>query len=266
MAQGDSNVNENPRSAHRVDQEGVRSAPLSFEELKASALARFGFPLRDVEVTDSQLRVFLQTALDEYNTYSPVEKYDTLENATAAVNAYDLKVLRKPFGRGVVAVEIGTKENFFSPISAWSALGVPFPITHINPDEYALALNYIKTSRSVYSSQSDWKWEEPVLWLYAPSGFGGPFVVSYTYLQDHASPEEIPTYDRAWFKKFFAALVKEAVGEVRGKFGSTPGPNQASLRGADMISEAQTEQQALLKILRDKSFARTPPLWLGPGR
>ena len=213
-----------------------------------------------VEAEDAQMGVFLQHALDEYNNWRPVEKFDVLDSVTSAINRYDMRSLEKPFGRGIVRVQIGTKENFFSPISGVFALGIPHPISHLSPDQYDLALRYIKTARKVYSSQPDWEWEEPVLWLYAPTGYGGPFVAAYTYYQDAIGPEDIRQPDYRWFKEYFYNLVRRAVGEARGKYSTLPGPQGFSMNGNDMVKAAEDALEKLSKELENKSYADSPPL------
>lgn len=257
------NVNTHPTDVHHVDGEGVRRSRLTKEEVFAYALASLGFPQVAVEANDMQFGIFLQEALDVYNNWRPVEKFDVLDSVTSAVNRYDMTQLQMPFGRGIVHVSIGTKENFFSPISGVFALGIPHPISHLSPDQYDLALRYIKTARNVYSSAMHWEWEEPVLWLYAPTGYGGPFVAAYTYYQDTSGPEEIRQTDYSWFKKYFYNLVRRAVGEARGKFSQIPGPQGHSLNGDKMVDKAEEALEKLEKELESKSYADTPPL--GPG-
>lgn len=254
------NSNRHPLNANQEASEGIRRKVLTTAEVYSYALASLGFPQVNVEADNAQLGIFLQAALDEYSTWRPIEKFDVLDGVTSSLNRYNLNDLEKPYGRGIVKVQVGTKENFFSPISGVFALGIPHPISHLSPDQYDLALRYIKTARKVYSSQPDWEWQEPILWLYAPTGYGGPFIAAYTYFVDSFSPEDVRQVDYKWFKEYFMNLVKRAVGEARSKYGGIPGPQGTAMNGERLVSEANVELIRLRTELEMKSYADGPPL------
>jgi len=57
---------------------------------------------------------------------------------------------------------------------------------------------------------------------------------------------------KQWIRKYALASSKEILGRVRGKFASIPIPNaETSLDGDTLVSEAQTEKEALLTELRE---------------
>ena len=259
------NLNAHPPNARNENTPGIRRRALTRARLESFSLAKLGYPKVDVEITSLQFNEVWEKVLDEYNRWLPLEKQDVITAVSGSVNRYDLSeaVLNKPFGRGITDVRIASKEEFFSPISGVFALGIPHPISHLAPDQYDLALRYISTAKKIYSSEPDWLWEEPVLWLYAPSGFGGPFVAGYRYSQDIFAPEDFPQEDWSWTLDYFAALVKEMVGEARGKFGTIPGPDAQPIRGESLAAEARDRQKELEEQLESKSYCRVPPL--GPG-
>ena len=243
--------------------EGIRRPALSQTAVFAYALAQLGFPVVDVEVESQQLGIFLEVCFDEYNKWLPVEKTSVLKSVTGSIQKYDLAALGAPFGRGVVDAVVVQREQFFSPISGVFALGIPHPISHLSPDQYDLALRYINEARKIYSSVFHFKWEEPILWAFLPSGFGGPFSLAYTYSAEASVPADIRPEDHAWFKKFFFNHVKQAVGEGRAKFSSIPGPAQQELRSQAMIDESREDIEKLEEQIQSKSYWLTPPL--GPG-
>jgi hypothetical protein len=245
------------------ESEGIRVSSLTANQVYAYALSQLGIPKVAVEADTSQLGVFLDKTLRTYSRWLPVEKYDVLENTTSAINRYDLQALRRPYGRGVVDARIATQEQFFSPVSGVFSLGIPHPISHLSPDHYDLALRYIKTARKVYSSSPDWQWEEPFLWVYAPSGYGAPFVVPYMYLASATRSEDIPDMDHVWVMDYFLALLKQAVGYVRSKYQGIPGPSPLQMDGLELRREGREEQDRLETELKNRSLARVPPL--GPG-
>jgi hypothetical protein len=57
---------------------------------------------------------------------------------------------------------------------------------------------------------------------------------------------------RSWIIKYGAALVKEMLGFVRNKYSSIPIPNsEVTLNGGDLISQGQSEKDALITQLRE---------------
>jgi len=57
---------------------------------------------------------------------------------------------------------------------------------------------------------------------------------------------------RQWIRRYALALTKELLGWVRSKYSSIPIPNsEITLNGADLISSAQTEKDALIQEIKD---------------
>ncbi len=72
--------------------------------------------------------------------------------------------------------------------------------------------------------------------------------IPYTY---HAY-STINDMGRSWIFKYGVALVKEMLGYVRGKYSSVPIPNaEVTLNGSDLVSQGQTEKEALITQLRE---------------
>lgn len=259
------NVNRHPENVNWSTSEGRRRRALTKDDMKKYVLAQIGYPVTEVELASQQFEILFERVLDEYNKWLPVYKVDVITAVSSMINRYNLLDLNQPFGRGVVDVKIVTQQQWFSPISGVFALGIPHPISHLAPDQYDLALRYIKMAKKIYSSEPDWEWEEPVLWLYAPTGFGGPFSAAYTYSQDCSCAEDIAAEDAGWAKDYYLALVKIAVGESRAKFGGIPGPAGQQLRGADLVRDGKEEKKELEQKIESKSYARIPPLGLSGG-
>jgi len=242
--------------------EGIRRPQMDETEVKSYVLSQIGFPVTEVELKPEQFTHLIRRVLDEYNKWLPVYKHGLLTGVSSLINSYDLQTLQIPYGRAIVDVEIISKQQFFAPIAGVFALGIPHPISHLSPDQYDLSLRYIGAAKKVYSSDMEWEWSEPILWLYAPTGYGGPFNCAYLYIADCSAPSDIQTEDWGWFKDYTLALVKMAVGESRSKFGSIPGPAGQQLRGAEMIKEGLDSKKELEDSIRSKSLARVPPLFL----
>jgi hypothetical protein len=72
--------------------------------------------------------------------------------------------------------------------------------------------------------------------------------IPYTY-QKYANINDM---GRSWIYRYGAALVKEMLGYVRNKYSSVPIPNgEVSLNGGDLVSQGQSEKEALITQLRE---------------
>ena len=63
---------------------------------------------------------------------------------------------------------------------------------------------------------------------------------------------QINDVGRAWIFRYGSALVKEMLGYVRGKYSTVPIPNsEVTLNGSDLVSQGQSEKEALITQLRE---------------
>lgn len=61
----------------------------------------------------------------------------------------------------------------------------------------------------------------------------------------------INSIGKQWIRRFGLAISKETLGQVRGKFGTIPIPgNDVTLNASDLLSQAQTEKEALREELK----------------
>jgi hypothetical protein len=69
---------------------------------------------------------------------------------------------------------------------------------------------------------------------------------------ENVTYEYVNSVGRQWIRRYAAALTKEMLGNVRGKYSSIPIPNsEITLNGADLLSAAQTEKDALIAELKE---------------
>jgi hypothetical protein len=72
--------------------------------------------------------------------------------------------------------------------------------------------------------------------------------IPYTY-QKYSNINDV---GRAWIYRYGAALVKETLGFVRSKYNSVPIPGgEVTLNGSDLVSQGQSEKDALITQLRE---------------
>lgn len=68
----------------------------------------------------------------------------------------------------------------------------------------------------------------------------------------HFPYSHINDIGKQWIKRYTLALSKEMLGLVRGKYSSIPVPNvEVTLNGSDLLSQAQTEKDALITELKE---------------
>lgn len=72
--------------------------------------------------------------------------------------------------------------------------------------------------------------------------------IPYTY-QTYSSINDM---GRAWIIKYGAAIAKEMLGFVRGKYSSVPIPNaEVTLNGSELVTQGQSEKETLITQLRE---------------
>lgn len=72
-----------------------------------------------------------------------------------------------------------------------------------------------------------------------------------------------PIYGDPWVQKYALAQTKFALGMVRSKFSGLSAPNDLSMNGSDLISQAQTEVERLEQELFDKSVLDCGGIYIG---
>lgn len=72
-----------------------------------------------------------------------------------------------------------------------------------------------------------------------------------------------PIYGDPWVQKYALAQAKFNLGLIRSKFSGVSAPNDLSLNGSDLISQAQTEIERLEQELFDKSVLDFGGIYIG---
>jgi hypothetical protein len=110
-----------------------------------------------------------------------------------------------------------------------------FPVPTYN---YTLYINYITVQD-----------RESSTFLYANDGVVGDFSNAPYQLHNYS---QINSAGKQWIFKYTLALAKEVLGNIRNKYSSVPIPGaEVTLNGADLVSQAQTEKDALITQLRE---------------
>ncbi len=72
-----------------------------------------------------------------------------------------------------------------------------------------------------------------------------------------------PIYGDPWVQKYALAQAKFNLGIIRSKYSGVSAPNDLSMNGSDLISQAQTEIEKLEQELFDKSVLMTGGIYIG---
>jgi len=87
----------------------------------------------------------------------------------------------------------------------------------------------------------------------SPNGGNGDVVTNVAEVP-YSNPiyGNINSIGRQWIYRYSAALAKEMLGYVRGKYNTVPIPgSEVTLNQADLLSDARSEKEALLTTLRE---------------
>lgn len=239
-----------------------REARDQMADLKVWVKVMLGEPRISVELTNLALNAAITITLDEYNKWLARRKMDVIDPVFSGIQSYNLKELKKPFGRGITKIDFTEREQFFSPVGGVFSLGIPTPIAQRSLEQFDIALRYIETARRVFSSEPGHLWEEPILFIFAPEGFGIPLRATYTYYE-HVRIGELPDYHHNWIRKYALAWSKIALGHVRRKFNSVPGPQggDINLDGAELVTEGNDATQRLEEEIMKISHAVEPLIY-----
>lgn len=111
-----------------------------------------------------------------------------------------------------------------------------------------------------YSKQSDFKNPLRGPYSYMSGSAGSEVVVQPDNLITNIGnvPYQNPVYreinapGRYWIYEYTAALAKETLGYIRGKYSTVPIPgDEVTLNGGDLLSDARTEKEKLIEKLRE---------------
>jgi len=72
-----------------------------------------------------------------------------------------------------------------------------------------------------------------------------------------------PIYSDPWIQKYALAQAKFTLGIIRSKYSSVSAPQDMSMNGSDLISQAQTEIEKLEQELFDKSVIMNGGIYIG---
>ena len=151
--------------------------------------------------------------------------------------------------------------------------GVSFMMMPVYAD--LLRVQAIEFNDQIRKSGYSWELTGTRMRIFPIPTYDAPMYVQYITVEDRAAqayansgsnlvgdfsnaPYELHQYSainpagKQWINKYTLSLSKEVLGNIRNKYSTVPIPgNEVTLNGADLISQAQVEKDALVEQLRE---------------
>jgi hypothetical protein len=226
----------------------------NFEKtIKDFILARLGYPVVRVELTDFQIKTAIDEAITNLDYHAPfwTTQMATFET-TANVNMYML-----PTHIANNLTYCAYKKSLLSLQNMAGSLEFDFFIkyfqdnflmTNFNVSDFYLMQMNLEMIRKVLSQEGSWDiLNGNIIQLYPAPVVNGETVVLVFRGLDSAT---MHPYYKNWIQRYALAVAKGILGEIRGKYTSLPSPGGgATLNGKDLLQSSQTEREKLKEEL-----------------
>jgi len=225
-----------------------------FEQtIKDFILARLGYPVVRVELTDFQIKSAIDESITHLDYHAPfwctqMAAFET----SAGVNAYMLP-LHIAHGLSYCAY----KKSLLSIQNMAGSLEFDFFIKYFQDNflfsnfsvsDFYLLQTHLEMVRKILSQEGSWDIiNGNILQLYPTPTYTGETVILVFRGLDTAT---MHPYYKNWIQRYALAVSKGILGEVRGKYSSLPSPGGgASLNGAALSQQSEQEKEKLKEEL-----------------
>lgn len=222
------------------------------QTIKDFILARLGYPVVRVELTDFQIKSAIDESLSQIDYHAPfwATQMATFE-CSAGVNSYILpthianNLTYCVYKKSLLSIQnmAGSLEfDFFIKYFQDN-----FVFSNFSVSEFYLLQTHLEMIRKILSQEGSWDIiNGNILQLYPTPVFNEPVVLVYRAL-DSATMH--PFY-KNWIQRYALAVSKGILGEIRGKYTSLPSPGGgATLNGKILSDQSEKEKQALKEEL-----------------
>jgi hypothetical protein len=235
----------------------------NFEKtVKDYILARLGFPVVRVELTDFQIKTAIDEAVTELDYHAPYWNTQMAAfECSAGVNQYMLplhiahSLNYVVYKKTLLSIQnqAGTLEfDFFIKYFQDNFLFSDFDI----PGWY-MTQTHLESVRKILSQEGSWDLINGNVLQLAPTPvLGEDVIVVYRGLNTGT----MHPYYKKWIRNYALAVAKTILGEIRGKFSSLPSPGGgASLNGSTLAQAGDQEKEKLKEQLL--SEIEEPPVF-----
>jgi hypothetical protein len=235
-------------------------SPIEFskfdKQIRDFVLARLGFPVIRVELTDYQVKSAIDEAIAKLHNHAPLwAKQYLVFGTVAGRNVYELPqyVLDN-------ITYCGYKKSLLSAPNGSAGIEFDYLYRYFNSNfvsndfsmgEYYLFQINMEMLRKTLGQDGTWEVINNRYLQIAPvpASDGIDVIVEYRAL-DSATIH--PTYKK-WIQRYALAIAKGILGQIRGKYQTLPGPGGGSvLNGQALVQESQQEMEKLERELYDE--------------
>lgn len=232
-----------------------------YKECLDFILARLGYPVVRVELTPFQIKTAIDEAVQRISYHAPMwSKQYAVMRTVPGQNLYELPafiadnlsyVIYKKTLLSIQAMAGTLEFDYFIRYFQDAHLFSDFSV-----GEFYILQMHMEMVRKVLSQEGSWDVLNNRILQVSPT----PVIEDFCILEYRALDSNTihPAY-KSWIKRFSLACSKEILGQIRGKFGSLPGPGGGTqLNGDALIQSANKEKEELIQELLTE--LEEPPL------
>jgi len=223
-----------------------------YESIKDFVLARLGFPVVRVELTDFQIQTAIDEAISKLDYHAPDWCTQFCTFATSAnVSLYELpSVVTNNFRNAIYRKHLlsinqseGTLEfDFFIKYFQDNFLFRDFSV-----GDYYVTISHLEMMRKILGNDGTFNIvNNKYLNIAPPPTFAEEVLVEFKAIDSTC----LHPYFVNWIQRFSLAICKVILGQIRGKYQTLPSPaGGAQLNGDSLIQQGTQEQEQLVEQL-----------------
>ena len=224
-----------------------------YEIIKDFVLARLGFPVVRVELTDFQIQTAIDEAVSKLDYHAPDWCSQFCTFATSAgISLYELPQVVANNFRGAVY-----RKNLLSVAQSNGTLEFDFFIKYFQDNflfrdfsigDYYLTISHLEMVRKILGNDGTFNLINGNLLNISPTPTAvyDEVVVEFKAIDTNT----LHPYFVSWIQKYSLAVCKVILGQIRGKYQTLPSPGGgAQLNGEALITQGTDEQEKLVEAL-----------------
>jgi len=223
-----------------------------YESIKDFVLARLGFPVVRVELTDFQIQTAIDEAISKLDYHAPDWCTQFCTFATSAnISLYELpSVVTNNFRNAIYRKHLlsinqseGTLEfDFFIKYFQDNFLFRDFSV-----GDYYVTISHLEMMRKILGNDGTFNIvNNKYLNIAPPPTFAEEVLVEFKAIDSTC----LHPYFVNWIQRFSLAICKVILGQIRGKYQMLPSPGGgAQLNGDSLIQQGTQEQEQLVEQL-----------------
>ena len=223
-----------------------------YESIKDFVLARLGFPVVRVELTDFQVQTAIDEAVSKLDYHAPdwCTQFCTF-STSANISLYELPTVVTNNFRNAVY-----RKNLLSIAQSNGTLEFDFFIKYFQDNflfrdfsvgDYYITISHLEMMRKILGNDGTFNIvNNKYLNIAPPPTFAEEVLVEFKAIDSNT----LHPYFINWIQRFSLAICKVILGQIRGKYQTLPSPaGGAQLNGESLIQQGTQEQEQLIEQL-----------------